>query len=488
MKRLSELVRGVPCEILGNSQIEIKGIAYHSASVQPGFLFVAIEGFRSSGRDYIGEAINRGAVAVATTDPRLVTKNWVVVVQTQYPRRFLAQIANRFYDFPARKVNLIGVTGTNGKTTTTFMIRSIVRQMGVEPGFVGTVEYWDGAERQKAGQTTPESLELVQLLSRVAEKKIPWCIAEVSSHALELDRVFDLDFKAAVFTNLSQDHLDFHKTMEAYREAKLKLFTSLAPTAIAVVNYDDRVGQDIPNWTRARVVSYGTRPDMEPCPDFWGEVTGSRPDGLDCVVHGKDRAWPVRLKLVGRHNLLNLLAAFATGVELGCAPEAVVAGLEALEVVPGRLEPIPNTRGFRVFVDYAHTPEALRRLLATVREWTTGRLIVVFGCGGDRDRTKRPLMGQVVAEHADLAVVTSDNPRSEEPGVIIAEIVKGMTTGERLIEPDRRAAIRLALKRAQSGDTVVVAGKGHEESQTVGSEQRPFDDRRVCQEVLAELA
>jgi len=487
MKRLADLVRGIPCELRGNSGVEIKGIAYHSGAVRPGYLFVAIEGFKKNGSDYIDEAINRGAVAVATTDTRRVLKSWVVAIQTKSPRRFLAQVANRYYEFPSRKMNVIGVTGTNGKTTTTFLLRAIARQMGIEPGFVGTIEYWDGVARNKAGQTTPESLELVQLMARLVEKKTPLCIAEVSSHALELDRVFDIDFKAAVFTNLSQDHLDFHKTMAAYREAKLKLFTGLGPSAIAVVNYDDRVGREIPYLTRAQVISYGTRPEIEPYPDVTGSVTGVRPDGLDCVVNVKGTTWPVRLKLVGRHNLLNLLAAFATGTGMGWTPEAIIAGVEALEAVPGRLEAIANSRGIQVFVDYAHTPDALRRVLTTVREFTPGRVIVVFGCGGDRDRAKRPLMGQTVAELADWAVVTSDNPRSEDPAAIIAEIVKGMTTGERLVEPDRREAIRRALQRAGAGDTVVVAGKGHEELQIVGTEQRHFDDREVCREVLAGL-
>jgi UDP-N-acetylmuramoyl-L-alanyl-D-glutamate--2,6-diaminopimelate ligase len=484
MKRIADLTKGVPCTVHGNSAQEIKGLAYHSAAVKPGYLFVAIEGFKASGQDYIDEAVNRGAAAVATADVNRVRKNWVVVVQTKSPRRFLAQAANRFYDFPARKLSLVGITGTNGKTTTAFLLRSMARQAGIEPGFVGTIEYWDGSATLKAGQTTPESPDFVRLLAGLVEKQIALCIAEVSSHSLALDRVFDLDFKVAAFTNLSQDHLDFHRTIDSYRQAKMRLFTGLAPNAVAVTNLDDAMGRGIPHETRARVVSYGTRPDLEPVPDVWGRIDGVRPDGLDCEVNLDGRAWPVRLKLAGRHNLSNLLAAFATGKALGWSPELMAAGAESLLAVPGRLEPVDAGQPYRVFVDYAHTPDALRRVLSTVKESTTGRLIVVFGCGGDRDRGKRPLMGEAVVQLADVSIVTSDNPRGEAPQAIIDEIVRGMDAAEKVVEPDRREAIRLALEQAKPGDSVVVAGKGHEDYQLVGTERRHFDDREAVRELL----
>lgn len=484
MKRLADLLRGIPCEVRGNAAVEIKGVAGHSAAVQPGFLFVAIEGLSVSGAEFIDEAVNRGAVAIAAQDLRRLRRNWVTGIQTQFPRRFLAQVANRFYDFPARRVALVGITGTNGKTTTAWLLRQMARQVKTEPGFIGTIEHFNGRERRPAERTTPESLELVGMLARMAEQDIPLCIAEVSSHAIELDRVFDLDFRLAVFTNLTQDHLDFHRTMENYRRAKLKLFEQLAPTATAVTNLDDKVGREIPHLTHARVMTYGTRPDIEPVPEVTGEVVQVRPDGTSCLVRRQESGWPVRLKLVGRHNLANLLAAFTAGLGLGWDPEALTAGAEALQGVPGRLEAIPNDRGPAVFVDYAHTPDALTRALQTVREFTAGRVIVVFGCGGDRDRAKRPLMGQAASRFADLAVVTSDNPRSEDPGQIVSEIIKGIGNAEYVAELDREAAIRLALSRAQAGDTVLIAGKGHEDYQIVGSERRPFDDREVVRQVL----
>jgi len=495
-KRLSDIILGVPCEIRGSSDIEIKGIAYHSAEVQTGFLFVAIEGFRVSGKNYIEEAINRGATAIATTDIREVKKNWVTAIQTRAPRRFLAQVSNRFYDFPARKLKLIGVTGTNGKTTTCFMLRSVCRQLGFEPGFIGTIEYWDGRERRIASQTTPESLDFVRMLARMVENRVPVCIAEVSSHSLELDRVFDLDFGVAVFTNITQDHLDFHKTMENYIKAKMKLFQMLSPGAYAVTNFDDRVGREIPHLTRANVISYGTRVDNEPYPDISGKVERVRPDGLDCSVKLGSKLFPVQLKLVGRHNLYNLLATIGVGKAMEWSPEVVVAGLGRLDRVPGRMEMIPNDFGFSVYVDYAHTPDALQRVLTTAREFTKGRLFVVFGCGGDRDRGKRPLMGRMAVNNADVVIITSDNPRSENPQQIIADILQGteetdaqspgVHSAEVFVEVERRKAIKLALEQAKQGDTVIIAGKGHEDYQIVGTEKLHFDDCAVVAEFLKE--
>ncbi|MEO0077813.1 MAG: UDP-N-acetylmuramoyl-L-alanyl-D-glutamate--2,6-diaminopimelate ligase, partial [candidate division WOR-3 bacterium] len=413
------------------------------------------------------------------------------------PRRFLAQVANRFYGFPSRKLSLVGVTGTNGKTTTTYLLRAMARQGGQEPGFIGTIEYYDGCQLRPAGQTTPESLEMVQILSSLVERRVGLCIAEVSSHALELDRVFDLDFKVAVLTNVTQDHLDFHRTMDNYRAAKAKLFTQLGPGAVAVVNYDDALGRDIPHRTRARVVGYGTRPDLEPVPDVSGKVEAVRPDGLDCSVSVEGRVVPVRLKLVGEHQLSNLLAAVAAGRALGWPLEQIVAGAESLVGVPGRLEPVNAGQEFGVFVDYAHTPDALGRVLATVRRFTAGRVLVVFGCGGDRDRSKRPQMGEIAVKLADVCVITSDNPRGEKPETIIEEILVGVEQGRKdngtgsrrqraevLVEPDRAKAIERALRLARSGDTVAICGKGHEDYQIVGTERRHFDDREVARAVL----
>jgi len=511
VKRLTDLITGIPCEVRGKADVNIKGIAYHSAQVKPGWLFVAIDGLRVSGRVFIEDAINRGAVAVATSDTREVKKGWVTAIQTQMPRRFLAQVANRFYEFPARKLTLIGVTGTNGKTTTCYMIRSVCRQLGFEPGFIGTIEYWDGEAKRPAVATTPESLDLVQMLARMVDCSVPVCISEVSSHALELDRVFDIDFKVAVFTNLTQDHLDFHRTMDNYRRAKMKLFESLTPTAWSVVNFDDPVGMAIPNFCKARTVAFGTKEGIElilPADRnvigyIKGEVVRLTAAGTDCLVHLRQglkdkieltKTIPVKLQLPGRHNLTNLLATFGVAWALGWDTAAVVAGVESLSVVPGRLERIDTGRaGFNVFIDYAHTPDALKWVLATVRESTPGRVLVVFGCGGDRDRTKRPLMGKIAAQNADVVVVTSDNPRSEEPMAIIEEILKGIDQEIRqdssrcVVQVDREEAIRQALNLTHPGDTVLIAGKGHEDYQIIGSEKRHFDDREMAKKILMEI-
>jgi UDP-N-acetylmuramoyl-L-alanyl-D-glutamate--2,6-diaminopimelate ligase len=404
-------------------------------------------------------------------------------VQTKSPRRFLAQVANRFYGFPSRKLALAGVTGTNGKTTTTYLLRSMLRQAGVEPGFVGTIEYWDGSELRPAAQTTPESLDFVRLLAALVQTGASACVAEVSSHSLELDRVFDLDFRVAVFTNLTQDHLDFHRTLDAYRAAKMRLFSGMVPGSTVVTNLDDPMGRDIPHQTRARVITYGTRPDLEPVPDIHGRVVRVQPDGLECEMTAEGRVWPVRLAASGRYNLSNLMAAAGAATALGLTVEQILAGAAALRSVPGRLEPVDAGPDFRVFVDYAHTPDALRRVLATVRELTRGRVILVFGCGGDRDRGKRPLMGEA-ALAADVRIVTSDNPRSEDPAVIIEEIQRGMAAAERVVEPDRRSAIVRAIGLARAGDTILIAGKGHEDYQIAGTERLHFDDREVAREVL----
>ena len=484
MKRLKELVRGIPCSIEGNKDTEITGIAYHSAKAKRGFLFVAIDGFRVSGVDYIEDAVNRGAVAVATDDVRNVNKNWVATVVTESPRRFLAQVANRFNGFPSRKLKLVGITGTNGKTTTSYLMREMARAEGQEPGFCGTIEYFDGKETTKAKQTTPESLDFVEMLGRMNENGCETCIAEVSSHALALDRVFDMDFKVAVFTNLSQDHLDFHRSMRSYKEAKLKLFTGLGPTSRAIVNLDDAVGHEISRNTRAQQKTYGTRNDLSEKPDVFGKVVKVRPDGLDCELTN-GRVLPVSLKLVGSHNLMNLMAAFTAGLALDWDPDRMKRGAEALAAVPGRLERIGPPGPYNVYVDYAHTPEALARVLSTAKEFCEGRVICVFGAGGDRDKEKRPLMGRAVSDRAAIAFVTSDNPRNESPRAIIDQVAAGMNNGcEKRIEPDRRAAIEQALDAAGPGDVVIVAGKGHEDYQIVGNERRDFDDRKVVGELL----
>ncbi|MFO7638769.1 MAG: UDP-N-acetylmuramoyl-L-alanyl-D-glutamate--2,6-diaminopimelate ligase, partial [bacterium] len=489
-------LRDIPCSVRGDDRARVRGVAYHSARVEPGFLFVAVAGSRVSGAAFVAEAVRRGAVAVALADSADDiggVADMAAVVRVRDPREFLALVANRFYGDPSRGLALVGITGTNGKTTTSYLFRAVCRFRGVEPGFIGTIEHWDGRESVPAGQTTPESLDFARMLARMVELGVSPCVAEISSHGLSLGRVRGLAFRVGVFTNLTRDHLDFHRTEEAYRAAKMRLFTGLGPESHAVVNLDDPTGRGIPALTRARVLGYGTGAGRPACagragrprPDIAGRVLSAAADGLEVELVFRGRAYQARLKLAGRHNLMNLLAALGAGVALGWEPAEVLAGAASLAGVPGRLERVENDRGFGVFVDYAHTPDALARVLAAVREFSSGRVIVVFGCGGDRDREKRPLMGEAAARGADLAVVTSDNPRSEEPGAIIREVLAGMAGAEPVVLPDREEAIARALGAARPGDCVVIAGKGHEDYQLVGNVRRGFDDRQVARRLLA---
>ncbi|HDQ98958.1 MAG TPA: UDP-N-acetylmuramoyl-L-alanyl-D-glutamate--2,6-diaminopimelate ligase [candidate division WOR-3 bacterium] len=486
---LNELVGGIPGAVVrGDGGVTISNIAFHSGRVEPGGLFVAVDGFRVSGADYAGEAVSRGAVAVAAGRgaAAVALPQTVARVEVDDARKFLALAADRFYGHPSRRLSLVGITGTNGKTTTAWLLRAVCRHLGYTAGLIGTVEHWDGRQALPAGQTTPESLDFTRLLARMVENRARVCLAEVSSHALALDRVYGQRFAVGVFTNLTRDHLDFHRTQDEYRAAKMKLFAGLDPDAAAVINADDPVGAEIPGLTRARVISYGVARDGGGRPDILGRVTEVAADGLGVELAHEGRVYAGRLQLIGRHNLANLMAAFGAGLALGWEPAAVLWGAEQLASVPGRLEPVPADRPFSVFVDYAHTPDALERTLATVREFTTGRVLVVFGCGGDRDRAKRPLMGGAVARGTDLAVVTSDNPRTEDPAAIIAEILPAMTGPcAWLVLPDREEAIARVLGEARSGDTVLIAGKGHEDYQIIGTEKRPFDDRAVARRFLA---
>lgn len=479
--RLSELVSGYPCEVLGDGDPPITGLAYHSARVEPGWLFVAIPGYRTRGERYLQEALKRGAGAVAVGHHQGGLGVPVVVVKN--PRQFLGWAAHRFYGYPASGMKLIGVTGTNGKTTTAWLIRELLRAGGHKVGVLGTAGYFDGERWEDATLTTPEGLDLAILFDRMRRNQVEYCVLEVSSHSLTLDRVYGLKFGVAVFTNLSQDHLDFHGSMDGYGAAKLKLFESLSPDALAVYNSDDPFSQEILRRTQARTLSFGIGPGAE----VRAEPLRLGPDGSRVRLWLKGRSSELSSRLIGRHNLYNLMAAAGVGIGLGLSEEAIRTGAEAMRGVPGRLEPISAPRGIRVYVDYAHTPAALRSLLESVRELAPGRVILVFGCGGERDRTKRPQMGRIGTELADWTVITSDNPRGEPPEQILSEIAAGAVGDryERLV--DRREAIRAGIERARPGDAVVIAGKGDEGYQIRGEQRIPFDDRRVAQEILDEL-
>ncbi|MFB0509079.1 MAG: UDP-N-acetylmuramoyl-L-alanyl-D-glutamate--2,6-diaminopimelate ligase [bacterium] len=480
-KRLDELIQGLRInKIIGDDKINISGVSYHSQKIKPNFLFVAIDGSKTSGKEFIAEAISNGAVAVATSEPPLTQNPMATIIQVENPKVFLAELANRFYDFPSQKVELIGITGTNGKTTTAYLVKSILDNAGKTAGLLGTIRHFDGENWLKAENTTPESLDIIRILSGLWQKKIKYCVLEVSSHGLELNRVYGLRFQIGVFTNLSQDHLDFHKTIEAYKAAKLKLFSGLEQNAIAIINQEDELSAEIVKITKARTISYS----MKNQADITAKILNLSAGGTRLRLNVTGKEMVINFHLIGSHNVYNLLAAASVGLAYNMPMSEIKAGIEKVKVIPGRMESLDNDKGVAVFVDYAHTPAALRELITTAREFTKKRVLLMFGCGGNRDQLKRPLMGKIATELADYVILTSDNPRDEDSSKIIQDIKAGISKNNFEVIPDRFAAIRRILFLAKIGDTVLIAGKGHEDYQIIGQEKRRFDDRLMAKRIL----
>ena len=481
--------------VLGPIPATVSGVAYDSRTVKPGDLFVAVAGLRQDGRRYIEDALARGAAAVVLEAPDLLEGRMTGRVLVPCSREALARLADAYFGHPSGALTVIGITGTNGKTTTSYLVDALLSARGQRTGLIGTVQYRVGAEVIPAGQTTPEAVELQSLLRRMVNAGVTAVAMEVSSHALTLSRVDGIDFDIAVFTNLTQDHLDFHATMDAYREAKRRLFALLAagpkPGRSAVVNADDPAGVSMVAGLPLPTITYGIRGRADVGPSR----CTSGAEGIRMSVRTPAGHLDIASPLVGEHNVMNLLAAVGVGVALGIAPEAIGRALGSVASIPGRFERVEAGQPFLVIVDYAHTPDALERTLETAQKLRGpgGRLAVVFGCGGDRDRGKRPLMGAIASRLADRVWITSDNPRSERPEAIIADIVAGIPadrSGDPSLDrhetiPDRKAAIRSALAWAHAGDVVVIAGKGHETYQVVGSEVLPFDDRTHARAALA---
>jgi len=467
----------------------VSGVAYDSRRVNAGDCYVAVPGLREDGRRFISEALGRGAQVVVTEgdDPLPGHERGRILVPSA--REALARLADAYFGHPSGKLQVVGITGTNGKTTTSYLVEALLRGRGMTTGLVGTIQYRVGEQVLVANQTTPEAVELQGLLARMADSGVRGVVMEVSSHALALHRVDGIDFDVAAFTNLTQDHLDFHGTLAAYREAKARLFALLRasskPGRTAVINADDPAGASMVAGLALPTVTFGLGPGAQ----VLGVKFSTSLAGTRLEVRTPRGPCAVRSPLIGEPNVMNLLAASAVGIALGLDPRLIAQCLESVSAVPGRFERVEAGQPFLVVVDYAHTPDALERLLTTARQLTRGRLGVVFGCGGDRDRGKRPLMGEIAARLADRVWVTSDNPRSEPPRAIIDEIVAGVSrvwpdpTRYATIE-DRRAAIQNAFAWAQPGDTVVLAGKGHETYQIIGSEVLPFDDRAEARQVL----
>ncbi|MFZ7125963.1 MAG: UDP-N-acetylmuramoyl-L-alanyl-D-glutamate--2,6-diaminopimelate ligase [Desulfobacterales bacterium] len=479
---------------------EIRSIHYRSQDVVPGGLFVAIPGFKVDGHVYVEDAVAGGAVAVVAEKP---LKTGVEVIRVRNARLALADASAAFYHHPSEALTVIGITGTNGKTTVTYLLEHILQTAGRRVGVIGTVNYRYRGRAIGSAHTTPEAVDLQRILAEMRDSGVTHVVMEVASHGIDLHRVDGTEFDVAVFTNLTQDHLDYHGNMERYWACKQRLFTELLRTgpkkdrATAVINCGDPRGRSLYPLLQGPKLSVGP----EPVNDVNVVRYSSDVDGIRAVIGFLGGELVVRTRLVGHHNLENLLTAAGAAAALGIPPDVIADGLNHAPAAPGRLEPVDDPAGRHVYVDYAHTPDALENVLRALEGIKTKRLICVFGCGGDRDRKKRPIMGAIAARLSDLAVVTSDNPRSEAPMAIIQDILAGIpTAGGRgndagggnghgrpeslLVEPDRRKAIRLALEAAEPGDIVLIAGKGHETYQIVGDRTLPFDDRREASEVL----
>ena len=493
---LKDLVKGIEIkQFLGPLDVDISGISYDSKEVGDGFLFAAIRGEKTDGHRYIRSAIKNGAKALLVENvPEIAALENTSIIQVDDTKSALAQISANFFNHPTRELTLVGITGTNGKTTVTYLLESIWQEEGKNTGVIGTVEYRFGGKRIPSGMTTPESLDLIKLFRTMRDQGTGHVAMEVSSHALDRKRTLGCQFDAAVFTNLTQDHLDYHITVESYFESKKKLFSEVLGKSekgakFSVLNFDDPYGVEISKHAGGEIASYSiTGRDTT----VYSEKYEITQQGIFAVLNTPWGKLEIKSRLFGKHNLYNILAASTTALCLGSGTYAVGRGISRLTSVPGRLDRVENPFGITVLVDYAHTPDALKNVLMAIRPLTQRNLILVFGCGGDRDQIKRPIMGRIGRELADILIVTSDNPRTEHPETIIDQIEKGVfeiSSDERLYFriSDRREAIRKAIHVASPGDTVLIAGKGHENYQIVGREKLPFDDKEVAGSVLREI-
>ncbi len=475
--KLKELLKSIKgCKIQGSEDTEILDIQYDSRAVVHGSLFVAIKGEKADGNLFAKQAIEKGAVAVVTDEECLI--QGAATIRVDNSREALARLSAAFYGEPARKLRLVGITGTNGKTTTSFLIESILREAGLNPGVIGTISYRYAGKVLPAPNTTPESLDLQRLLRDMVDSGVKAVVMEVSSHALAQDRVAGCIFDVGVFTNLTQDHLDYHGTMDSYFAAKARLFTDFIDEGrAAVINMDDPKGEELSKRSVGRVIGYSKAGKGRGKESIYPKDIRFGVDGIKGTIATPSGDINIKSSLVGEFNLHNILAAVGAGLGLGLPVDAIEKGIESLKNVPGRLERVDAGQAFTILVDYAHTPDALERVLSTLKGLTDKRIITVFGCGGDRDRGKRPIMGSIAVRYSDMVVVTSDNPRTEEPLRIIEDIKAGMREGSYMTIPDRREAIKAAIENAKEGDVVLLAGKGHEDYQIIGKEKTHFDDR-----------
>lgn len=483
---LADLVTALaPLQTSGSLEREITGIAYDSRLVKPGDLFVAIPGFVDDGHNYLAEAATRGAVAAITSRAAPIPEQLTSIRVTD-SRRALGVVATKFFSYPSRQLRVIGVTGTNGKTTTTFLIDSLLRQAGYRTGIVGTVHIQIGDAKLESIRTTPESLDLQQLLAKMVEAQVSHAVLEVSSHALALNRLGGCEFDIAVFTNLTQDHLDLHGDMQNYLAAKAKLFSGLDPDGKphkrAIINGDDAAAALLRSVSRVPITSYGIKRPA----DLQAVEAMVTPLGTEFkVLQAGKLLGLTRVPTPGYFSVYNALAAIAVALTEGVSWAVISESLPESQSVPGRFQPVRAGQPFAIIVDYAHTPDSLENILQTARGFTKGRIIVVFGCGGDRDRGKRPQMGRIASQLADIVIITTDNPRSELPQAIAHDILRGVVgPADITVELDRASAIRHAVSQARPGDAVLIAGKGHETYQIFADRIIHFDDREVAEQAV----
>lgn len=483
---LRDVLRGLDYRIFGgNADLSVMSVTDDSRSVEDGCLFVAVKGSAKDGRLFIKDAVKFGARAIVSNEDYTATDGVARVIVGD-PKKALAVIASNFYDNPSKYIKIIGITGTNGKTTITYLLESILKCAGIDSAVIGTVSHRLKGSVLPSKNTTPGILEIQSLLSRMRGDGSSACaVMEISSHALDQGRVEGVKFDAGVFTNVTSDHLDYHKTRPEYFKAKAKLFGHLKEAGVAILNSDDAAVASLASVINGKIITYGTNEGS----DIKGGEIALSLDGSKFTVATPNGYIRIGTSLIGSHNVSNCLAAVAAAQAIGISNSAIICGIKNMISVPGRLEPINEGQPFKVFVDYAHTEDALGNILPVLRSNASGKIITVFGCGGDRDRSKRPLMGIVACRFSDKVIITSDNPRSEDPVKIIEDIESGIREGFSNYEviSDRKEAITGALERARSGDIVVIAGKGHEDYQIIKDHVLHFDDREVVREILIRL-
>jgi len=472
---LKELVKNIDCEIFGNTETEIKGIAYDSRKVQEGYLFIAIKGFETDGHKYIDSAIKNGAVAVLGEDDITCGCTYV---KAKDSRKALALTSAEYFDHPERKLKIIGLTGTNGKTTTTYLIRQILMLKGLRCDLIGTNQIIIGDEVIESNRTTPESFDLFEIFHKMAQSGGEYVVMEVSSHSLELDRVYGVTFETAVLTNITQDHLDFHKTMKNYAKAKAKIFEM---SKTAAINLDSDYSEICLEKAGENLLTYSI--DKNSSVKAENIKMSERGVIFDIAVDGKPHE--MRLGIPGKFSVYNALSAICACLNIGISITDIEKGLVLAKSVKGRIEVVHTSTPYTVIIDYAHTPDGMENIISAVRDFAKNRVITVFGCGGNRDATKRPKMGKIAEDLSDIAIVTSDNPRCEEPEKIIEDILAGMKKDNHITVVNRKDAIARAMEIAEPGDVIILAGKGHETYQEIDHVKHDFDERVVVKEILA---